>query len=467
MRILSALARLGNKVAIRSGNVPGARIRDRAFFAISVSVIVLYALGRIWLMEHSVAKAFNDTPTYDGTYSGWRTECDFDFWTGVRPPVVPLLYRVLQNNHVAILAFQAIFGALSWALLALSVAVAFQRRTVGLVALFSILGLGLTTSITAWDQAMMSESLAYSFQAILLAAVFWMIRTWSMGAFAAVFSSAFVWVFIRDSHLYYVLFVAVLLIFLGGATQHRWRVWTLCASMLVLFFAGSHLADVSLRWVGSFYNVLTVRLLNDPEHLAFLEARGLPVTSELTDLKGKPHTRAMHHDPEFEALRTWTFSEGNKAYTQLLLTHPQYLIHRPLQDLNNLMGSRRVLSSMFKPEETPSILPTCLEEFFYPVHFGLAVVLMALFWSGGATVAAGRGDMTCVAIIPVALILLAFPHAMVTWHGDAMEPERHALMPALQLRLGFLIGVLLTFDAVIARRSRPGGNPKLTAPPTF
>lgn len=416
-------------------------------------MIVPYAIGRIWLLEHSVAKAFNDTPTYDGTYSGWRTECDFDFWTGIRPPVIPQVYRILQYDHNTIVVFQALFGAISWALLALSVGVVFQRRSIGLTASIFVLGLGLTTSITAWDQAMMSESLAYSFQALLLAAVFWMIRTCSLSSLVAVFSCAFFWVFIRDSHLYYMLFVAVILVFLGSATRYRLRVWALCAAILVLFLVGTHLAGVSFRWVGNFYNVLTVRILKSPEELAFLEARGLPVTKELAALKGKLHIGEMHTAPEFEPLRKWTFSQGNAAYIQLLLSHPRFLIEPPLQDLNKLMGDRRVLGWMFKPEEIPAILPNFLEELFYPVHFGLAVVLVALLWAGGATVAVGRGDMAYVAVIPIALILLSFPHAMLTWHGDAMEPERHALMPALQLRIGFMIGVLLTLDAVLARRS--------------
>lgn len=454
MQNLFRWTRFGGAGVIGRDNVPSAGIRDRAFFGFAVCVVVLYAIGRSWLLEHSVAKAFNDTPTYDGTNIGWRTECDFDFWTGIRPPVVPLVYRMLRYDHDTIVLFQAVFGAISWAVLALSVGVAFQRRSVGLTAAAFILGLGLTTSISAWDQAMLSESLAYSFQALLLAALFWMIRTWSYSALVAVFTCAFFWVFIRDSHLYYMLFVAVLLAVLGSATRYRWRVWALCVAILALFLVGNHFADASFRWVGNFYNVLTVRILKSPEQLAYLEARGLPVTKELSALKGKLHTEAMHKAPEFESLRTWTFAQGNTAYTQLLLSHPKFLIHPPLEELNKLMGNRRVLGWSFKPEETPSILPKLLEEVFYPVQFGLLVVLMALFWSGGATVAVGRGNMAYVAIIPVTLILLSFPHAMLTWHGDAMEPERHALMPALQLRLGFMIGILLTVDAVMVGRSR-------------
>ena len=459
MRILSQITSNYDKQDDGTGYACQSRARERAARVFVASALVLYLVARIWLLAHSEAMTFVDTATYDGTYDGTRVECDFDFWTGIRPFVVPVVHSVLRHNLDAIVVFQSLFGTLAWALLALSVAAIFQCRTVGLAAMLAVLGLGVSAQITVWDQAMLSESLAYSLQALLLAAVFWFIRTWSTGALVATFGAAFLWVFTRDSHLYYLLLATVALAPLGALTWHRWRVWSLCAMLLALFLAGDHLASTSLRWVGNFDNVLAVRIMSHPDHIAFLEARGLPVTGELKALKGKLHTKAMHGDSEFKALRAWTFSKGKGAYTRLLLAHPRYLIGAPLRDLDTLMGSRDTCRGRFKQNGSPSILTDFMNECLYPVHFGLPLVLLALFWAGGASVALARGDLSYITLIPIALVLLSFPHAMLIWHGDTMELERHALMPALQIRIGFMIGLLLTLDAALARWKRRARTP--------
>ena len=46
----------------------------------------------------------------------------------------------------------------------------------------------------------------------------------------------------------------------------------------------------------------------------------------------------------------------------------------------------------------------------------------------------------------VCMNLLIFPHLFLTWHGDAMAPDRHALSVGVQLYLGFWMLVLLLFQ---------------------
>jgi hypothetical protein len=51
----------------------------------------------------------------------------------------------------------------------------------------------------------------------------------------------------------------------------------------------------------------------------------------------------------------------------------------------------------------------------------------------------------------ILLCLPIVPHLFITWHGDAMAPERHALSVGLELTLCFWILVLLLGDQLLLR----------------
>ena len=417
-----------------------------------VLVLLLFAGARVALWAQSTPKVFSDTASYAGTSVGARVECDFSFWTGIRPFVTPLVHSVLLHNHTAIAVFQSLLGALAWALLALALGRLIRMRALRWAALLLLLGLGLTRPITVWDQAMLSESLAYSVQALLLASLFWLVDRWTLLRAVALLLLVFLWVFLRDSHLYYVLLVALCLLPVGLLVGHWRRLLPVCAALLLLFFVGNTLATASLRWVGNFYNVLTVRLLSYEGSRSYLEARGMPVNEELLALQGELHTADMHHASSFAPLRAWTHTRGKSAYTRFLVSHPRYLLGAPVHDFNALLGDQRVYQARFSAEETPHVLPVWMEEVFYPQRFGFAVACIALVWAVLAGAAVVMGRLPRIVLIPVGLVLLSVPHAWLIWHGDAMEISRHALMPALQIRLGLMLGVFFTLDGLLTGR---------------
>jgi hypothetical protein len=66
-------------------------------------------------------------------------------------------------------------------------------------------------------------------------------------------------------------------------------------------------------------------------------------------------------------------------------------------------------------------------------------------------------------LVPLALIVLAFPHALIVWHGDPAGMDRHAVAIGVQLRLAAWMLLLVFADvgwsAFRSRRatpSRPG-----------
>jgi hypothetical protein len=60
-----------------------------------------------------------------------------------------------------------------------------------------------------------------------------------------------------------------------------------------------------------------------------------------------------------------------------------------------------------------------------------------------ALVATRRGRWRSpLVFVGAATVVLAAPHALVSWHSDGMETARHLMVPALQLYLGTLLTVL-------------------------
>lgn len=58
------------------------------------------------------------------------------------------------------------------------------------------------------------------------------------------------------------------------------------------------------------------------------------------------------------------------------------------------------------------------------------------------------------------LVLLLLPHLYLTWHGDAMAPDRHALSVGVQLYFAFWMWILLLVEAVLTTTNRemPGSR---------
>jgi hypothetical protein len=53
--------------------------------------------------------------------------------------------------------------------------------------------------------------------------------------------------------------------------------------------------------------------------------------------------------------------------------------------------------------------------------------------------------------VPIGLILLEIPHALLVYHGDTLEIPRHAILMAIMLRLGVLMLALFAVGALLER----------------
>jgi len=51
--------------------------------------------------------------------------------------------------------------------------------------------------------------------------------------------------------------------------------------------------------------------------------------------------------------------------------------------------------------------------------------------------------------LPLILIILAYPHLVLVWHGDSNDIGRHALQAGVHFRIGLWMLILFTWDRIL------------------
>jgi hypothetical protein len=139
-----------------------------------------------------------------------------------RPWVVPLLHWVATDRTVVVA--QAALSGVTFVVLAVSIASMMTRQPIRVAVLASILAVGLSPRVTAWDTMMLSESIGLSLSALLIVCLIWLdhFSAWLVTVIFAL------WIFSRDGHVY----LGVLVVL--GVLWSCWsrRAWVLAVSLI-------------------------------------------------------------------------------------------------------------------------------------------------------------------------------------------------------------------------------------------
>ncbi|HEX2576370.1 MAG TPA: hypothetical protein VHK88_08480, partial [Aquihabitans sp.] len=380
---------------------------------------------------------------------------------GRRPWATPALYWAIPGDRRWELVGQAVVGGLCWSVLALAVAAWFRDRRVGLVAAGAVVALALTTSLTNWDTAILSESLALSLTALLVAAWLNLLRRPSWATVALVALATFPWLFVRQSLLPTAWAVAAATVVAAIAS---WRLGTgeraaqrqgraigarhlgaLAAALVLLTGLATASYARNQEVVRTNLTVIVAnRVATDGDRLDWFRDHGMPVPPS-----GDLGPGALAVDPAFAR---WVAGEGRGTYTRFLVTHPWYALTEPLDDL---VGVRRSYGD--EPEPTAAMLspadaygsarpvvPEPLEEvLFDPGATGTVttVLVLTLVWS---VVRRRRRDARWA--LPLGLVALSVGSMLVGWHGATPELGRLAIVAAVALRIGLLLQIGLLVD---------------------
>jgi hypothetical protein len=366
-----------------------------------------------------------------------------DFWAGSRPVAFPLLLKIAHQDYSRSAALQLGISILAWGLLALAVSgfLKFpwlQAAGFALVLLFS-----LDRHIAAWDFVMMTESLSLSSLALFIAAGLWLLRGWRFGKVAAFFLAALLLAFTRDTNAWMVLGLAGLILI---ALLARWlppRAWILVVLLGLVFLLSDISANLGERSLFPLGNLITQRVLPDASALQYFEKCGMPVSPALLELSGKfanSDDQAMFSGPDLDAFRNWLRDRGRTCYVGWLVTDPISSVRAALYQTGELIAFSTV-DRFFSVRYVP-LLPTALGAVLYPEQLTLWIWACSTLVALVAILRRSWRDNRLWAAYACMSVLI-FPHLFLTWHGDAMAPDRHALSVGVQLYLGFWMLVLL------------------------
>ena len=374
-----------------------------------------------------------------------------------RPWATPLFYSILPDDDRAFIVAQALLGAVSWFVLALAAAAWFRHRHVQVGVAVTVALLGLTTSVTNWDTAKLSESLALSLTVLLIAAWLDLVRRPTLVGAVAVLVVSMPWLFVRQS-----LMPTAWMLVLAGAIGLAWtwhrsgrhtEVWrslaVVVAGLAVLCIVATVSYSRNQEIVRQNLTVIVMnRMVPDADRLQWFEDHGMPLPAS-----GGRSFDDFDQDVTFQR---WIASDGSRTYLGFLVSHPWYTATEPLDDFvyarpsyqDDVLPQVTMLSPGDGYGSARPVIPEPVEQvLFGPGQTG---VVLATLTAVAAWSMARRRWIDRRWIVPAAAMVLAVASLYAAWHGATPELPRLATVAAVVLRIALIlqIGVLAEVELI-------------------
>lgn len=421
--------------------------------------LILLVIGLIYLAVQAnacarvpVANLFADSEDY--LYGASLSLSNPDFFSERRPWGILLIYKILGGSFTTINLFQVTLSAAAWLGLAWTLVHSLQNRWAKLLGFSALLGFSLTPAVQVWNHAVLSESLSISGMIILLTLFLRLNQRWQWRTFFFLALVFVLWMSVREAHTYLGLLVAGVLLVAGFLHRTLRVYWLLMVCVLLTFLVNNRLASAYglPRWALPMAEVITMRILPEPEYLDFFARHGMPTPPELLALSGQwaiSNDFAVINDLKLRKFSRWLFHDSQKVYARFLLTHPAYLILTPWQNIQRLLAAdyfRGIPIENYLPALSPLVNELLYPRKWFWPYFGISLLI-----AGFVLVVALHRKQEQYAL-PFLLFLLSIPHLYLVWHGDALDVERHAALVNIQWRLGLSLILLFFLDNVMASR---------------
>jgi hypothetical protein len=470
----------------------------RAFPLAVVLAGLVYVGLRLAAFLPSSTRTFPDSGTY--LHVAIQPLLSPDFLAGWRGWTVPLLYKLLPDSDAARSAGQLAISVACWLALAAVVARCVQRPAFRLVAFSLVLLFSLSVWITQWDRVILSESVAISLGAVVVAAWLAVAGANAPGRWAivAVLATTLLWTFARDTNAYVALLAVPFVvgwIAFYGASRPRILLASGLVAIFIVFALSLSRPGAQTRWEVPLLDVIGTRVLTSETELEYFRAHGMPLPERLQALAGEPLGSSelrplVEEDPRLGGFREWVHADGRGTLVTFLLTHPDRALAPVVRDREELFtvgpssapraAAARSTSagwseaggygpiSSYRAKMTEPLLPGPLAAAVYPPS-----IAALLAWLGATIVAAAwlawRGAARAVWLVPAVALLLQVPHAGLVWHGEPVEIPRHALQVGVMTRLSLLLLSIFLIDAALGLGRRDATRRRASpprAPPT-
>lgn len=339
---------------------------------------------------------------------------------------VPAFYALLGRDLSVIVVVQSVISLLAWGALAAVVGAMVPQGRKRFLVMLLVLAMSTAPAVQPWDSIILTESLTISGFVLLIAGAMALARRWDWRVFAGVIVLLPLWAGCRDTNAYALAIIGVIVgaaVLVRRLPVHYLAIVVVCVAS---FAVVSRSADRGKRWLFPFYNNATQRISRDYDGMAVMRRHGfrLEWTDALVDAQKEWGSQVIAN-PRLAPFREWASVRGKEAMVAYLLSDLDRTALAPLRDFHLM------LRGPYMAKGGGWLFPTSA------IVTGVALLgVLALAWRNRSRFAASW-------CIPLTLIALSYPMLCITWWGDAMEIERHAVVPLLMLRLGvWLLAIL-------------------------
>jgi hypothetical protein len=365
-------------------------------------------------------------------------------WSGARPPLTPLLWK-LTGTPTGFVVAQTMISVAAWVFLAVTVGTilpAGWRRT---VAVYLVLAFATTTPVTLWDRSVLSETLALSFLAAFVASLIWVARRPTTLRIIGVAVTGVGGALARDTQIWTMLMVAgvvglcAVIAFLRRR-QFPVRAGVLACVLLVLSGACLGLENNAGRNVINLENIFAVRIFPYPDRVAWFAAHGMPdskvMDEEASQISNPTNGTAklvpfVLGNPHLNRLYAWFGTDASRAYVLWLVEHPLYVLTEPYKTPRRAIDFNPDIT-VYAATNRPS---SPMNPLLWPSWWWVIDATVAACWLAPVRRLLRNRDVRVVAVLG----LLALPALDIAWHGDGQEVTRHMIEAYVQLRLAVVI----------------------------
>jgi hypothetical protein len=309
-------------------------------------LLILLAAAALRLSAYGdlrLSVGYTDTPSYvrsaDAPWYSWKMFAGTRLFTPnliyklahdpVECPLIAVSYpaaglktgRVIQPCFDRIAVLQNVLSMLAWSSLAWTFSRGLKHPALRVIGASVVVIFAFTPQIAEWDFVLSPESLSLSLFALVFALTLGIAFRISQAAnpsgsgslplmVVAWLVSFFLWVFVRDVHLYTILptvLLVVSILFFKDFRRSKLPV-LLAVALCGIFLLGYRSAGDSLRASSEpLQHAFAAYIFPYPERVSFMKGLGMPAR-------------------EAEAFQGWLDAHGAETYGLYLLTHPGFVL---------------------------------------------------------------------------------------------------------------------------------------------